>query len=139
MKKVTKIRLSLALATVTAATPLPAQGVDDLPNRPIRRTEVESVVRQQFAAMDVDRNGIVTPAEFDRYRKQQTGNAMGPLTRIGPRWFARTDADANGQVTRAEAMIRPLKFFDLADTNRDGIVSLDERRIAAILFKLGGR
>ncbi len=134
------VRACTATAMLIAAVPLTAQVVEELPDRSIGRGKVKTVVLQQFASMDADHDGVVTPAEFDQYRRRQsTGRSMGPLTRIGPRWFARTDTNGDGKVTRDEAMARPLRFFDLADTNHDGTVSLEERRIAVILFKIGGR
>ena len=129
------------LALLAIGSAVSAQGLDALPDRPIKRAEVISVVQRQFAAMDVNHDGVVTQAEFDRYRARQ-GNApakgIEAMSHVGGRWFERADADGDGRVTLMEAQARPLRFFDIADTNRDGVVSLEERRIASVLMSLGG-
>lgn len=129
------------LALLLVPAPLFAQGLDALPDRPIKRAEVVAVVERQFAAMDANRDGAVTQAEFDRYRaKQGPAPAKGveAMSHVGGHWFERADADGDGRVTLAEAQARPLRFFDIADTNRDGVVSLEERRVASMLMALGG-
>ncbi len=131
---------SLILLAAFAATSVSAQGVDDLPNRPIPRSEVIAVVKRQFAAMDTNRDGIVDQREFEAYRAAQSRRPAGTgsaFNRIGSHWFERADAAGDGRVTLKEAMVRPLKFFNLADTDGDGVVSLKERDMAAMLMSLG--
>lgn len=134
------MRRHLVLIAALAASAASAQAVDDLPNRPIPRSEVIAVVKRQFAAMDSNRDGVVDEREFEAYRAAQarqpasTGSAFN---RIGSHWFERADAAGDGRVTLSEAMARPLKLFDLADTNGDGVVSVQERDLAAMLMSLG--
>lgn len=124
------------------AAPVVAQGLDALPDRPIARTEVIAVVKRQFAAMDANHDGAVTRAEFDRYyanQKPAPAKGVEAMSHVGGRWFERADARGDGRVTLAEALVRPLQFFDLADVNCDGVVSLQERKVASLLMSLGGK
>ena len=131
---------SLILLAALIAAAASAQGVDDLPNRPIPRSEVVAVVKRQFAAMDTNRDGVVDEREFEAYRAaqaRQPASAGSAFNRIGSHWFERADAAGDGRVTLQEAMARPLKFFNLADSDGDGVVSLQERDMAAMLMSLG--
>ena len=97
------IILAAMLAVTTAAS---AQSADDLPDQPIARSEVLNVVKRQFAAMDRDRDGFVTEAEFEAYRARdvQTGNSqLAAFDDLGRRWFERADEDGDGRVTLREA------------------------------------
>lgn len=124
--------------------PLHAQGLEDLPDRPIARTEVIAVIERQFAAMDANHDGIVTEAEFVAYRRRQDRlpearrSELAAFERVGPGWFEHADLAGDGRVTLREAEERPLRLFDLADTNGDGVVSVRERQLAAMLMALGG-
>ena len=138
--------LTFALLGGLAINALPtarshAQGLDALPDRPIARTEVIAVVKRQFAAMDANHDGIVSAAEFARYREHQPAavGGMEALAHVGGHWFDHADADGDGRVTPAEAQARPLRLFDIADVNRDGTVSVAERKAATALMALTGR
>ena len=133
-------RLLSALALLAA--PAVAQTAQQFPDRPIARTEVVAVVKRQFAAMDANRDGAVTPAEFNRFRAHQQPappSGVDALAHIGGHWFERADADGDGRVTLDEALARPLKLFDLADVNHDGVVSVQERQMAMALMSLTGQ
>lgn len=129
----------IALAAALAA-PAFAQSADDLPDRPIARAEVIATVKSQFAALDANHDGIVTPAEFAAYRARTGGAAPAgnPFGRIGAHWFEHCDANGDGRVTLAEAEARPLQLFDMADINKDGVVSVQERQVAMAFMKMGG-
>lgn len=134
------LMLILALAG-SAAT---AQGVDDLPDRPIARREVVAVVRHQFAAMDSNRDGFVTEREFVAYRERharapERRGELAVFDHVGARWFERADTEGSGRITLAQAEARPLRLFDTADTNGDGVVSVEEKQLASLLMGLGGR
>jgi Ca2+-binding EF-hand superfamily protein len=139
MYRIFTISVGAALLGVAAQ----AQGVDDLPDRPIARSEVIAVVRRQFAAMDTNRDRVVSEEEFLRYRDRQERGAgetsqLAAFEHVGRRWFERADANGDGRVTSAEAMERPLHLFEMADTDGDGVVSVQEKRLATILMSLGG-
>lgn len=131
------------LAALLCAAPAAAQTADQFPDRPIRRDEVVAVVRRQFAAMDANRDGSVSEAEFAAFRARQPAapaSGVDALAHIGANWFTRADANGDGRVTMDEALARPLRLFDLADVNHDGIVSVQERNVAMTLMGLmGGR
>ena len=134
------IILAMALTCTAAA----AQGVDDLPDRPIARSEVIAVVKRQFAAMDTNHDGVVTRPEFDAYRARQDRAPERPgelaaFDHIGGHWFERADPDDTGRVTLRQAEERPMHLFDMADTNGDGVVSVDEKQVAAMLMSFGKR
>ena len=135
----------LALTTTWTAASVQAQGVDDLPDRPIARAEVLAVVKRQFSAMDTNRDGFVNPAEFEAYRSRTDagsaagGSELAAFDHLGRHWFERADENGDGRVTLREAQARPMKLFDMADTDGDGIVSRSERQVAALLMSLGGR
>jgi hypothetical protein len=127
-------------ASVVATVAL-AQGQDELPNRPITRAEVRAALDQQFKAMDSNHDGKITPDEFEAYReKQNAGGSPGTLaafSHVGSHWFEKSDANGDGVVTPAEAAARPLRMFDMADSNQDGVISLKERNIALSMMSLG--
>lgn len=126
--------MALLLMIGTATT---AQAGLQLGERPIKRSEVTSTVKKQFAEMDANRDGRVSYEEFERYRdiqNAQPDQGRG-LTRIGKSWFDKCDTDGDGRVSFAEAEARPLGLFDMADINRDGIASLDEQSMAALFIK----
>lgn len=110
-----------------------------LGQRPIKRTEVSAGARTRFAAMDGNHDGAIEANEFEAYRAKQAKLAGGGagLYHVGSRWFEKSDTNADGRVTLAEAEARPLQMFDLADANRDGIASIPEQKVALMLKGLG--
>jgi Ca2+-binding EF-hand superfamily protein len=130
--------LPIAAFAFLVAAPAFAQGAADLPDRPIARTEVIAVVKRQFAAMDANHDGIVTEAEFEAYRAHQVPGEGGPFGHVGGHWFEHADAQGNGRVTLAEAEAHPLQLFDMADVNHDGVVSVQERKMATMMMSLTG-
>lgn len=140
MIRLTCLAAGLAALSATAAV---AQTASQFPDRPIARTEVIAVVKRQFAQMDANRDSVVTRAEFDRFRAHQApapASGVDALSHIGAGWFDRADTKGDGRVTLDEALARPLHLFDLADVNKDGVVSVQERQVAMTLMGLmGGR
>ena len=128
-------------AVFVALTPAAAQNAGDFPDRPVTRTEVAAKVKTLFGLLDANHDGVVTPAEFAAYRDhgQATHAAANPFTHVGQHWFERNDANGDGRVTLAEAEARPLEMFDMADVNKDGVVSVQERQVAMAFKSLGGR
>ncbi len=132
----------LTLAALTAlSTTAQAQAPSQFPDRPIARTEVIVVVKRQFAQMDANRDGVVTRPEFDAFRAHQKpapASGVDALSHIGANWYDRADTKGDGRVTLDEALARPLRLFDLADVNKDGVVSVQERQVAMTLMGLMG-
>ena len=123
---------ALFATILLAATAAAAQG---LPDRPIPRAEVIAAVKAQFARIDANRDGVVTRAEFEAYRAKQAaaGGDGNPFTHVGGHWFDHADPDGTGRVTLTQAEQHPLQLFDMADLNRDGVVSPTEARMAMAL------
>ncbi|WP_375382840.1 hypothetical protein [uncultured Sphingomonas sp.] len=118
-----------------------AQSESQFPDRPIARAEVIAVVKRQFAQMDANRDGVVTRPEFDAFRAHQKpapASGVDALSHIGANWYDRADTKGDGRVTLDEALARPLHLFDLADVNKDGVVSVQERQVAMTLMGLMG-
>jgi Ca2+-binding EF-hand superfamily protein len=127
------------LAVLVAALVPVASSAQDLPDRPIQRSEVIAAVKAQFQKLDANHDGVVTPAEFEAYRAKQaaSGGDDNPFTHVGGHWFDHADPDGTGRVTLQQAEQRPLKMFDMADMNHDGVVSQSEARVAMALRNFG--
>jgi hypothetical protein len=128
---------TLALfATALLATAASAQ---DLPDRPIQRSEVIAAAKAQFQKIDANHDGVVTREEFDAYRAKQAaaGGDSNPFTHVGSHWFDHADTNGSGRVTLEQAEQHPLQMFDMADMNRDGVVSPSEARMAMALRNFG--
>lgn len=103
-----------------------------------------------FSAMDKDGNGSISRAEFDAAHAAKAdqsgarrGDAGKPGRAMGGRhagghdgmkggglMFHRADADRDGKLTLAEALVPALERFDRADANKDGTLSAEERKAA---------
>jgi len=114
----------------------------DIPNRPLHRNEIVAAAKKQFAAIDANHDGIVTPEEFERFRASPAGRAASattnPFDHIGGRWFDHADPDGTGRVTLTMAEQRPLRMFDQADLNHDGVLSVQELKLAQAVMALSG-
>ena len=122
------------LVAATLTSPCLAQTAIALGERPITRSEVLSFVKKQFGVMDGNHDGHVSPAEFESYRARQASRDQAGIGHIGARWFEKSDADGDRRVTLQEAEGRPLRFFDMADANGDGVASVNEQSVAKLLL-----
>ncbi len=121
-----------------------------------RRTE-------RFAKLDTDKNGSISKAEFDAPRGDRGGkdgaegmrghgrggpdgmrhggrHHGGGMMRhggmgMGQAWFDRADANKDGKVSLIEASTAPLAMFDKVDTNKDGTISPEEHEAARKEFR----
>ena len=110
----------------------------------------------EFTALDTDKNGSISKAEFsgsknaagkgqaaaDALFKEIDTNKDGklsrqeyllPSTRVRPAadpatQLAKFDTNHDGKVTLDEYKSGPLASFDAADLNKDGVVSVDEKK-----------
>jgi Ca2+-binding EF-hand superfamily protein len=98
---------------------------EELQNMSAKATQqVVAQMEQQFTAMDTDKNGQVSLAEFK----------AAATARVSPNPEAalqRFDANKDGKVSPAEFRAPVLATFDQVDANKDGIVTQDEARKSA--------
>jgi Ca2+-binding EF-hand superfamily protein len=99
---------------------------EELQNMTAKATQnVVAQMEQQFTAMDSDKNGQVSLAEFKAAATARvSSNPEAALQRF--------DANKDGKVSQAEFRAPVLATFDQVDANKDGIVTQDEARKSAI-------
>jgi Ca2+-binding EF-hand superfamily protein len=90
-----------------------------------------------FAAMDSDHSGQVSKAEFDSFAGSDKAKAMRHMAGarmmkagMGNRWFDRADGNHDGKVTLDEAQRSAMAIFDRVDADHNGTVTPEERRQA---------
>jgi len=74
-----------------------------------------------FAKADTDKNGSLSPKEFE---------ALTPMPDVKATWLDTNDANKDGKVSLAEATSRALASFDRVDANKDGVLTQTEARAA---------
>jgi Ca2+-binding EF-hand superfamily protein len=77
-----------------------------------------------FARFDANNDGMVTRAEVDSRRSARAGF----VDRLGGKLFGRADADGDGLISLSEATAQGLARFERLDSNRDGVLTAQERR-----------
>ena len=108
----------------------------------ISREEFLADGRQQFAIMDIDHDGLITPSELDRYRatyktaddERSTGNtdrrrdpARNSITDSSqPDPVMASDVRLRNQVDLQEFLAHADKVFATMDRKRDGFITRDE-------------
>ena len=70
-----------------------------------------------FALLDADKDGKLTPEEFDKLNNPPPNTANAALM------LGRMDGNRDRQISLAEHRAAMLANFDRLDANRDGIVS----------------
>ncbi len=85
-----------------------------------------------FTRLDTNSDGVISRAEFDSVRGQgrQRMAQKGAMRAraFGGRMFAMADTDKDGRISLQEATAATMKRFDSADANRDGVVTREERQ-----------
>ena len=141
-----------------APTAMPAQHMQ---MQPMTRAQVLARVQKHFAIVDTNRDGIITEAEMDAAKQTMRAkmgdkldaNNDGSVSKgdfddahqgvqgrhagmrgmhagMGGRMFGMADSNKDGQITLAEATAAATAHFDRADANHDGILTPDEMRAA---------
>lgn len=108
-------------------------------NGSLSRAEMEKAaphMARHFDALDANRDGQVTPAEIDDWRKSRAARAEGTQAERIARaragfdaHFKKADSDGDGALSKAEAdkgMPRLAGKFDRIDADRDGKITRQE-------------
>ena len=146
------IRSLILLAAVPAlALGSPARGQTPAPTKQLARTDLVKRLDAQFSAVDANRDGVITKAEFQAAQlrglqqriagqfKQLDTNHDGQLSlqefaavaqaqmqvlgQIVDRLMQALDANHDGKVTPNELRAPQLANFDKVDANHDGVVT----------------
>lgn len=106
-------------------------------NGMLSRAEAEKSapwLARNFAAIDVDRDGQISPEEIRAFRRAGRRSAKGGTqgTQAGAkfeRYFVRADGDGDGTLSRTEAergLPRVARKFDRIDRDGDGRLTREE-------------
>jgi Ca2+-binding EF-hand superfamily protein len=85
----------------------------------------EARKRALFTALDTDRNGVLSPAEFLRLPSNEPAPNGAPI-------IARFDANRDSKISLIEYRAGTLANFDRLDADKDGIVTDAEMRAAGL-------
>lgn len=91
----------------------------------IDRADRQARRGQMFERLDTDRNGSISRAEFDARTAHRTDRRAKRMERRGGERAA-----MRSPLTREAFVDRALAMFDRADANRDGTVTVAERKAA---------
>ena len=122
MKSIALRRLALATAGLTVLTGVAlAGGPDHGPGMqgmamPMNVAEMTQKAQEHAAAVDLDKDGFVTPAETRAYREQQREARAAAK-------FARMDANKDGKVSVAEFSAEHTARIQAMDANGDFVVT----------------
>lgn len=98
-----KLQLSAAALGVLALPALAiAQHMDHGPKGPTTRAELQKSLAERFAAIDTNKDGVITRAEFDAHREAAKKAFAEKREARRDERFAAMDTDRNGQVSKAE-------------------------------------
>jgi Ca2+-binding EF-hand superfamily protein len=93
-----------------------------------QKAELRQAVERSFAKLDANKDGRLTLEEYraaaPAITAQPAGNAAEMVKLL--------DADKNGKLSGAEFKRRTLAIFDRLDANKDGTVTIEERRKAVV-------
>ena len=125
-----------ALAAAGLSTAVYAQrGPDPWGDATVTRAEEQAKAEERFAALDTDKDGVLSAAEQKA--------AQGERGRGGPGGgLRRADANGDGKITRDEFVAAQLERFDRQDSDKDGMLTKAERDAARARFQQrdgGGR
>lgn len=150
MRKFTLALSAAALTLSGAAVAQNAPARDRAPAADMTRAQAQARAEARFARMDANQDGTLDQADrqarrgnmFDRLDTDRNGSisraefeamAEKRADRAGKRMAGNQRATARaerGPVTRQAFVDRALTRFDRADANRDGTVTIDERKAA---------
>ncbi len=109
------IAASLAAAIAGTVPALAQQRGPDHHAQPMTRADVQAKVKERFAQVDANHDGVVTKAEFDAYRSKAQADREAKRGERRAEMFARLDTNKDGQISQAEFAARPDRGPDGAD------------------------
>jgi len=143
--------LILLVAAPALALGSPAHGQVPAPAKQLSRTDLAKRLDAQFSAVDANRDGVITKAEFEAAQlrglqqriasqfKQLDTNHDGQLSlqefaaiaqaqmqilgQVTDRLMQTVDANHDGKITPNELRAPQLANFDKVDANHDGVVT----------------
>ncbi|MGN5374541.1 EF-hand domain-containing protein [Sphingomonas hankookensis] len=89
----------------------------------LTRAEAVANADRRFDRLDTDRDGRISAAE-----RQPQGDDGATPGRGGGRMLERADANRDGVITREEFRAAAMRMFDRQDTNKDGRIDAAERQ-----------
>ena len=107
-------------------------------NGKVTRLEVEAFERgaalgqararaqAKFAELDTDRNGQISPVEFNKL-------ITGTPPADGRPLLAKLDLNKDGAISLIEHRAGKLSYFDQIDTDKDGVVTVAEMKAAGVV------
>lgn len=127
----------LAAAPVKKSPPTKPATIQKLGKGDVTRAQMIAQTKKTFALADTNHDGFMSRKEF-AVRMAAVINREQPPTKADAQRMldaanqAFNDADTNhdGRLSLAEAMVRPLKAFDMMDANHDGILTAAEKAAA---------
>jgi len=101
--------------------------------------EESGLSSEEFAALDIDGDGVLTQADFEAMKARMEGETMDAMAPPPPpkdasEVVSELDADADGQLSQEEMGMSSAQFDEL-DTNQDGFVSQEELEAARQTMK----
>ena len=131
-------RVTLVALLCAAAAPAVAQDADGDSSKPLARSEISAELDGDYADLDADKDGKVTPAEVSTRLVKSAEAKVEALKKERDAAFAKLDTNGDGSVSKAEfeakATLPSIKdpdakpFLDRFDANKDGTISKDEFR-----------
>lgn len=88
--------------------------------------------RALFAALDTDRNGVLSQAEFARFPSNEDAPSAAPM-------LQRFDANRDSKISLVEYRAGTQANFDKLDADKDGVVTAAEMKAAGIGARNEGR
>jgi len=133
-----RILMVAAMAAVVPAAAFAQEGGAAEPEKPIARATLSAELDADYAQLDADHNGKVTPAEISERLVKSAQEQIDMFRKERDAAFGRLDTNGDGTISRAEfdekAKLPTAKEPNAApvlaqfDANKDGSISKDEFR-----------
>jgi len=111
---------------VVAAAATEFKAMDTNSDGRVSREEHAAGARSMFEKMDANHDGKVTAAEMDAAHRAIAGGDAAKDELTAAEKIKAVDQDGDGVITAAEHGHASRAMFDKMDTNRDGVLTLEE-------------